>query len=1329
MDCLDCQKFLTCKKSEKSKGFRCDLFSQRKVRDIYEILGDTSEDEEEDFDALSDENLENELVEDAESPSALSGKYRTSPIIIADEKVNVEELINNVISSDLLTPVDARIDDSSIPTAANFLEFATGSNFLNIKPFVMQVNYLTQLLGEYCPKCSDVSWMNNGIKVGDSLAYFQKKVQLLRFGVCPNCGSRKSELIKNNELNFYQELAGLAGQRCITGESVVFTSHGLRYVEEFDVGLDYELNPLTEETFLLTKEWTFRPAESFYKSYPEETYRVELENGFWIEGTKEHPVLTTTGYHPLCKLRNKTIPVKFGFSSFGQKEISLSLAKFLGIWLAAGQGFRLSIIDQEAYLITKEVFPEVYLDEEENSILFDGRNLASFSFPKILGFDPNAVREKMIVPKVIRTANKESVLAFLSGFFAHSLTLDQGKLSIDAINSRVQLVLAAYLQMLGIYFFLQGENRIEIASESVSKFEFYFGILPSSVSESLDRQPTLYSKVKVKDGCFLFKVKSVAKSFYQTTYDFVVPEDHNFIANGLVNHNSGKSAMVAMCSAYILHKLLKLQKPNEVYGLLSSNVLHGTFVALTYKQASETLWEPFLAYITTSPWFNDFHALLDHYGRKYGEEFYKVKDTFITYKTRRLLLYPAGPNKKTLRGRCLTGNTLISTNEGFLRLDEIIDRDGFQEISEFYVATEHGKEKVTHLYRTRAKTLKITTENGFVLEGTPEHPVLTVTENGFRTWVPLQELKFGDRIVSWTEKAEVLFGKEDADQQHFVSCCGTGLHLRLRMSHPKTLFYGIALLLKEFLYFYRDEEYVVFVFPDREMARQIHIILYQALNILGKLEERKEDSLLMFQDLERQKINIFMEMALQKDPELFEMFNFYREPITRYEVVAKIEENDQEQYVYDISVPNGNSFLANGLTSHNTRFLASIDEIGWFDNNRDRNMVKMDANEVYIALDRSLLTVRSAAQRLIHQGFDDIPNGYALNISSPSSARDKIMELVNQSKDSKKILGFKRPTWEMNPNITKERDLSEEFARDPQGAERDYGCNPPLSDNAFFSSFAAIEECFIGKPNKLKYGFKYHRTKDGITTKYAMLEDVVRSSKPNVIALDCGYSNNSFALVCGHLHEGIPVITCLCEVIPNPGVPVNHALVFRELIHPLIRERNVKMLISDRWQNIKLLQDAELEFEDLNTISYSLKYPDFWNIKQTMFDAEVVFPKLPRKIEDILKFDQYSYPHCFNHSPMEHLAVQFMTVRDMGNSVDKGDGLTDDLFRASCLAIYALNNPEYYDLFSPDGEEEIPSSKKAVGIVMSRSSGRSGKTGEAGMTSSGKALGVSFSRR
>ena len=47
----------------------------------------------------------------------------------------------------------------------------------------------------------------------------------------------------------------------------------------------------------------------------------------------------------------------------------------------------------------------------------------------------------------------------------------------------------------------------------------------------------------------------------------------------------------------------------------------------------------------------EYHALLDHYGTRYGEEIYKFMDSFVHYRHRKLLVHPSGPNKRTLRGR------------------------------------------------------------------------------------------------------------------------------------------------------------------------------------------------------------------------------------------------------------------------------------------------------------------------------------------------------------------------------------------------------------------------------------------------------------------------------------------------------------------------------------------------------------------------------------------------------------------------------------------------------------------------------------------------------
>jgi hypothetical protein len=544
--------------------------------------------------------------------------------------------------------------------------------------------------------------------------------------------------------------------------------------------------------------------------------------------------------------------------------------------------------------------------------------------------------------------------------------------------------------------------------------------------------------------------------------ELVYSKDLNFYSEMAVcaGQRSGKSALIGMMSAYLTHWQLMLQNPNEIYGLLSSNILHGTFVALTYAQARDTLWEPFYGYLLDSPFFIEYHKMLDHTSHRYGEELYKLKDTFVQYRHRKLLLYAAGPDKRTLRGR--------------------------------------------------------------------------------------------------------------------------------------------------------------------------------------------------------------------------------------------------------------------------TRFIASVDELGWFDNTALTTKVKMNANEVYIALERSLLTVRASAARLLKKGVDNVPPGYFLNISSPSSARDKIMELVKKSLNSRKIFGCLKPTWEMNPTITQD-DLAEEFRNDPVAAMRDYGAQPPLTSNPFISSRLIVEQCFHKKPNPCSIQYANKKAKDGTITRYAYFNKIKSSGKPSVLAIDGGYSSNSFACAVGHLMDGkYPIMDLFVEIQPLPGIPLNFSLIYTNIIVPILEQRNIKMFVADRWNSIKLLSDARERDEDLVTKQISIKYSDMNLVKDYFIDQQINIPPPEMSVDDILAYNHSDYPNCFKHYPIAHLVLQLLTVQDTGSSVIKGDQLTDDLARALMLAHTVLLEEEYREYFIL-ADEEIASTIDVTQMAVYRgaSGGRSSKNQPALGNSS---IGISRSR-
>lgn len=147
-------------------------------------------------------------------------------------------------------------------------------------------------------------------------------------------------------------------------------------------------------------------------------------------------------------------------------------------------------------------------------------------------------------------------------------------------------------------------------------------------------------------------VKSITQHEAEETFDFHLPETHQFIANGIVIHNSGKSVTGMAGAGYLAHRWLKYPRISTIAPEQVQNFtpLSATFVALTFSRAVSLLWAPFMNLINNTPWFDDYHKMLDHYGEKYGVPLYRKKEIFIKYFHKNLHFYPMHPNASVLRG-------------------------------------------------------------------------------------------------------------------------------------------------------------------------------------------------------------------------------------------------------------------------------------------------------------------------------------------------------------------------------------------------------------------------------------------------------------------------------------------------------------------------------------------------------------------------------------------------------------------------------------------------------------------------------------------------------
>lgn len=966
-------------------------------------------------------------------------------------------------------PRDLKFDDSSMPDAANFYRWCTGSEFLNAEPYLEQVLIGVRLFGEYCPICSDTEWMKiENHEPQEGLAGMLAKVTLLEHGVCPKCKGRRAEFFRTGKLKFYNELGVNAGQRCVTGDQLLATGVGMRRVRDLLPDAEYGETEIAGLTASLCDTTPLKINKIVRIEAGERLVCATLANGTEIKGTATHgiegwaksyrplqdaaksPVIVATNYHT-----GEPFPIReYAEGMVRQGQLAENYSS------KAIRNYELMRTMAHAVMGTMLVHNNVPYVEGGPTIDTVFRSLAAGCYRD----------NKMVqLPDYLLS----NAAPLLHTFFATLFPEDEIALSVMADTEE----LAREVQALGIacgwpimrdghslWLDAIAYNDFSELRETVLRIEPTFsaerwdrGSLASAL-ENIEIDSPLYYLKRLVDGNYAVFNAAVADIEPEDTWTFEVPSGQRYMIDNIICENSGKSVVVAMLSTYMTHRVLKMQKPTRVYGIGDNQILQGTFVALTQAQAKDTLWEPYFGYIVASPWFQRYHALIKRYESLYGVEVMKIRDTFVLYRHRNLIVFPAGPDKRTLRGR--------------------------------------------------------------------------------------------------------------------------------------------------------------------------------------------------------------------------------------------------------------------------TRIFYAIDEIGWFDNDASKNKIKTGAAEVSIALERSCLTVRSAEGRLVASGNDMCYTAYGFNVSSPSDFRDKICEIVRQAETSNKILGIHAPTWKMNPNVTREM-LDEEFRKNPIAAARDYGAQPPVSANPFISP-GTVDECMreVGR-NEVVYNQSTDRRSNGISverTAYGKITKIKQVDRPSVLAMDAGETNNSFALSCMSLVDGIPSVDLLVEIMPSPGEPLNYTLIFDHIIVPMIKARNVKVLLADRWNSTKLLQDA-LALGLVNIAKkYSLKYSDMWDVKNQMQGGTFSYPRsqfVKSVIELLHDQDLTNYPACFANKPVEHFMYQLVTIQDSRNQVLKGVGLTDDLWRATALAAYGLNSPDYAPFLVNSPNKHIDRNPQRLGVIGSAkaigtSSGTQARSGTIG---------------
>ena len=1146
--CLNCNKYMTCEDKRKSFSYLCNKYKPVNREEIAEQMAYTNK--------KAPKNVD-KLMEDTELLS----------------EFNISRIVNEVLSDKSVVPIDIRLNDRHIPKAKNFYDFAVGEEFLNIKPFLWQCLVATIVFSEYCSDCSDLDWMFHDHKVTDSLRKFEKKVALLENGECPHCGITKAKLVAKDKINFYQEMAIVAGQR--SGKSAVTAMmtgyiihrvaklskpnevygllhsnvlHGTFCALSFGMAKDLLYDPLYG--YLIEAPWFVN-----YHTLLDEHQRKTGDSIFKLNDTflmYRHRALVVAPVGPDRRtLRGKTrmfacIP--------GDALINTSkgLVRMDSIQVGDTACFGLSAeITKHECTGVKELY---------KLRLESGQELECSKEHKIATYVDGKIKKV----KLSNLTLSDNVVFTVGGEFPEELELDA----------------------------------------------------PFTDSKYLDRQSELYYQIgnlKTFTLSGLEKINTMTRASIMVYVNKLIREGH-VSKTRLGEYKEGDRFTYSIISSYSYKEQVKGR--NKGYYEKKHKVQYPTHMT------------PELATVLG-------YLVADGYNRK----------TELKFKCQ-------SKERRDHFAQCVESVFGVAPN-----MCEHSDTSTTGERTYYYVSTIVYKKWIQFF----------------------EHIGLTLCYSA-------------DKVVPWS----ILQAPKDcviAFLQALVECDG---------SFASTFSYNTISI---------------------ELAKQVQQLIMK-LGVPNYITSEKKNYKCEWKYGDRDIHHYHVKVDNFNCKELYRVFKsklsistinyefansrarFKKSPLTRinsftyYTKVESVVSTGCETKVYDMTVEHETHvYQANGILVSN-----SIDEIGHFDNSLGNDKVKMNANEIYVALERSLLTIRASANRLLAKGFSDVPTGFFLNISSPFSIRDKVMELYRASLNSKKLYGLQKPTWELNPTVTYE-DLKSEFDKDEVTAWRDYGAQPPLQSNAFISNEEAVQNCIGRKRNGIKMTFAQKRYKNDDAERYAKVQNVSENENPSILALDAGHTGNSFGFVCGHMDdEDNFAATIVAEVMPLPGIPLNFTLIYKEIITSIIESQNVVLVTADRWNSIKILSDIRSDFE-IQTEQYSLKYKDMWFVKNYITESQIILPKTEKTVKECIEYDLDNYPYCYDNKPVEHLILQMLTVRDTGNMVIKGDGnMTDDIFRALCLAVHRIKDPKHYELFNAEYQEDSRYSPGHLAVVRPGSS-------------------------
>lgn len=245
-------------------------------------------------------------------------------------------------------------------------------------------------------------------------------------------------------------------------------------------------------------------------------------------------------------------------------------------------------------------------------------------------------------------------------------------------------------------------------------------------------------------------IKSIKPYGSRLVYDIEVEQHHNFIADGVVMHNCRQAGASKIAGAFALwfamfhtHKtiLIVSRRDEDAMSFLREQIV---FLYEHLPKWMKEIWKPVK---------QNEHEIMFPNGSRI-QSLTSHPDVLRSNASSLNIIDEAafiqGMDAMWAGGwPCATGDTIIQTDEGLIRLDELCKGGNPWKSHKILVATDEGYRESDKAYvSVNQPIIEVVTELGYTISASEHHKIRTIDADGFYSWKQMSDLQPGDIILS-----------------------------------------------------------------------------------------------------------------------------------------------------------------------------------------------------------------------------------------------------------------------------------------------------------------------------------------------------------------------------------------------------------------------------------------------------------------------------------------------------------------------------------------------------------------------------------------------------